>query len=79
MVDTLEYIHRGGRIGVASALLGTLVRIKPILHMDKGSIDVLHKVRTARKAIRYLLSLMEERMSQGMPIHAAVLHADARD
>lgn len=79
MVDTLEYIHRGGRIGVASALLGTLVRIKPILHMDNGRIDVLHKVRTARKAIDYLLSLMEERMGNGMPVHAAVLHADARD
>jgi DegV family protein with EDD domain len=79
VVDTLEYLHKGGRIGAASALLATLVRIKPILHMDNGVIGVLHKVRTAKRAISYLFELMEERVVNGVPVHVAVLHADARE
>ncbi len=78
-VDTLEYLHKGGRIGGASALLGTLIQVKPILHLTGGRIDVLEKVRTAQKAKRRLLGIMEERMGAGATVHAAVVHADAPD
>ena len=50
MVDTFEYLKRGGRIGGASAMLGTMLQIKPILFIH-GKIDVFQKVRTRKKAI----------------------------
>ena len=78
-VDTLEYLHKGGRIGGASALLGTLIQIKPILHLIGGRIDVLEKVRTAQKAKRRLLGIMEERMGTEATVHAAIVHADVPD
>lgn len=54
MVDTLEYLKRGGRIGGAQALLGTLLKIKPILTID-GTVDLYEKVRTRQKAINTLV------------------------
>ena len=77
VVDTLEYLHKGGRIGGAAALLGALVQVKPVLHLTGGRIEVLQKVRTATKAKRRLLEIMEERMGATGPVHVAVFHADA--
>ena len=46
VVETLEYLHRGGRIGSASRWLGTALRIKPLLHLNEGRVDALERVRT---------------------------------
>ncbi|WP_345629506.1 DegV family protein [Rugosimonospora acidiphila] len=59
-VDTLEYLRRGGRIGPASALLGTALSVKPILHMVDGEIVVRDKVRTATRAMGRLVDLAAE-------------------
>jgi DegV family protein with EDD domain len=59
-VDTLEYLRRGGRIGAASALLGTALSVKPILHMVDGEIVVRDKVRTASRALARLVDLAVE-------------------
>jgi DegV family protein with EDD domain len=59
-VDTLEYLRRGGRIGAASALLGTALSVKPILHMVEGEIVVRDKVRTASRALARLVDLAVE-------------------
>lgn len=78
VVDTLEYLQRGGRIGGASALLGTLLRIKPILHLKDGQIEPLDRVRTKRAALRRLLEVFEERVGgPGASVHIGVLHANA--
>ena len=77
VVDTLEYLQKGGRIGGAAALLGSVIQIKPILHLTGGRIDVLEKVRTARKAKRRLLGIMEEQVGQAAAVHAAIIHANA--
>jgi DegV family protein with EDD domain len=53
-VDTLEFLRRGGRIGAASALLGTALSVKPILHVVDGAIVVREKVRTASRALARL-------------------------
>jgi len=59
--DTLTYLKKGGRIGGASALLGTLLQIKPILTVADGKTAVFTKVRTKKKAIEALISgLMED-------------------
>jgi DegV family protein with EDD domain len=79
VVDTLEYLRKGGRIGGASALLGSMLQVKPILHFSEGSIDVLEKVRTAKKAKQRLLTIMEESMGKQCTVHAAVTHISAPD
>jgi DegV family protein with EDD domain len=79
MVDTLEYLHKGGRIGGAAALLGTVLRIKPLLYLKEGQIEVLAKVRTKRRALKRLLELVEKRVPEGTSVHTAVIHAQAAE
>jgi len=61
VVDTLEYLQKGGRIGRASALLGTALSIKPILHVEDGAVSTADRRRTAAKARARLLDLVTER------------------
>jgi DegV family protein with EDD domain len=63
-VDTLEFLHRGGRIGGAARFLGTALQLKPILKLEDGKIDAFEKVRTARKAHNRLLDLLENHLSE---------------
>jgi len=59
-VDSLEFLRRGGRIGAASALLGTALSVKPILHVADGAIVVRDKVRTASRALARMVDLAVE-------------------
>jgi DegV family protein with EDD domain len=59
-VDTLEFLRRGGRIGAASALLGTALSVKPILRVSDGAIVVSDKVRTASRGLARLVDLAVE-------------------
>jgi DegV family protein with EDD domain len=76
VVETLKYLHKGGRIGGASHLLGSALCIKPLLHLDDGRIDALARVRTKKKAVERMLEVMAERAGD-KPVHAAVIHANA--
>ncbi len=76
-VDTLEYLHKGGRIGGAARYFGAALNIKPILHLDdQGKIDALERVRTKKKAINRLFELAVEK-SSGKPVHLGIIHANA--
>ena len=76
-VDTLEYLHKGGRIGGASRYFGAALSIKPILYLnDQGKIDSLEKVRTKKKAIEKLIELAVEKAA-GNPAHVGIMHANA--
>ena len=76
-VDTLEYLHRGGRINTASRYLGTVLAIKPILYFnDEGKIDALERVRTKKKALQRLLELAEEHAG-GRAVHVGIVQANA--
>ena len=75
VVDTLEYLHKGGRIGGASRFLGTALGLKPLLHLNEGRVDALEKIRTKRKAIERMLELARE-YANGQPVNVSVLHAD---
>jgi DegV family protein with EDD domain len=55
MVENLAYLHKGGRIGTASRLMGTLLNIKPILYMHEGKIEALDKTRTSKRAYRRVI------------------------
>jgi DegV family protein with EDD domain len=76
VVDTLEYLHKGGRIGGASRFLGTALGLKPLLHLNDGRVDALEKIRTNRKAIDRMLELAGQYVN-GQPVHVAVIHAAA--
>jgi len=78
-VDTLEYLQKGGRIGGAAALVGTLLKVKPILCLKDGRVEPLDKVRSKRKALARLLEVIEERVGPGTPVQVAVLHGQVPD
>ena len=59
-VETLDFLERGGRIGKAQALLGTMLNIKPLLILEEGEIVALEKVRTRGKAIEKLVEFISE-------------------
>lgn len=82
-VDTLEYLRRGGRIGMASALLGSALSIKPILGLSEGHIVPVEKVRTAARAIARLEELSVQAAGRaaadgaGDGVDVAVHHLDS--
>jgi DegV family protein with EDD domain len=77
-VDSLEFLRRGGRIGAASALLGTALSVKPILHVADGAIVVRDKVRTASRALARMVDLAVEAAGDG-EVDIAVHHLLAPD
>ena len=79
VVDTLEYLHKGGRIGGAKRLLGTALNIKPILHFEGGLIESLSQTRTKRKGVAELLDIAEERLGGKRMAEGAVVHVDCLD
>ncbi len=78
-VQTLEYMRKGGRIGGATALLGSALSIKPILYVRDGMVEPLEKPRTRRRAVARVLDLMAERVGSSEAVHAAVLHCAVPD
>lgn len=79
VVDTLEYLQRGGRIGGATALLGTMLKIKPLLHLVNGRIEPLEKVRTRQKAVERMLDIMVAKVGAGARVWGAVTHTNCPD
>jgi DegV family protein with EDD domain len=79
VVDTLEFLHKGGRIGGAKRLFGTALNIKPILHFDEGLIQPLSQTRTKNKGVRELLNIAEERLGSRNMAEAAIVHVDCLD
>jgi DegV family protein with EDD domain len=77
-LGTFEYLYRGGRIGGAATLLGTMLQIKPIVYVADGHVDVFAKPRTKARAIRLMLQRMAE-VADGRPLHVAILQADVPD
>ncbi len=76
VVDTLEYLHRGGRITGAKRLLGTALRIKPILEFRDGLIQSLSQARTKGKAFEQLLQISEDRLGNKGMAEAAIVDID---
>jgi len=77
VVDTLEFLHRGGRIGGAQRLIGSVLSIKPILHLDDGRIESLASVRTQKKAIARLLQMVGEDTSWNPNVHYGIMDAQS--
>jgi len=77
-VDTLEFLRRGGRISAASALLGTALAVKPILHVVDGEVVLREKVRTTARALARLVDLVVEAAGDS-DVDIAVQHLAAAD
>ncbi|MGC9360081.1 MAG: DegV family protein, partial [Anaerolineae bacterium] len=80
-LDTLEYLARGGRIGKAAALLGSTIKIKPIISIDKdGLVTPVTSVRGGnRRALKELVKRTAKRVGGKRLLHLAVMQADAQD
>ncbi len=82
VVDTLKYLHMGGRIGGASALLGSALKVKPLLQLSEGEVKPLERVRSKGRATGRMLEIMAQRLEaekdHGL-VRAAVAHADRAD
>lgn len=77
VVDTLDYLFKGGRISGGKHLLGTAFNIKPILHFHEGQIKPLTQARSKKKAIAQLLEIVQERLGDKKMIEAAVMDVNA--
>lgn len=75
-VDDLEYLAKGGRVSKASAFLGGLLNIKPLLNMEDGKLVPLEKLRGKKKLLRRMLDVMKERGSQLDQQVIGISHAD---
>jgi DegV family protein with EDD domain len=77
IVTTLEYLKRGGRIGGASAFLGTAINLKPILMLKDGIVEAHTKIRTLKKALHHLVEIFVEKTQGKTPVHIAIIHSGA--
>jgi DegV family protein with EDD domain len=78
-VDTLEFLHRGGRIGGGQKFLGTMLNLKPILAVQNGRVEGIERIRTKSKAHDRVLELISEQVKGKSNIRLATLHANAPD
>jgi DegV family protein with EDD domain len=78
-VDTLEFLHRGGRIGGGARFLATALNIKPILEIQDGRVEGLERIRTRRKCLARIVELIVDRVGGREPVRLATLHAKAQD
>ena len=76
LVDTLEYLHKGGRIGGAKRYLGTALRIKPLLEFKNGLIQPLEQVRTRKKALARMMDVATERLRGKHMAEATIVDID---
>jgi len=79
MVDTLDYLVKGGHVRRAAALASSVLRIKPIFTLNQGEAYPVTNARTTRGALKRIVKLMRQKMVKGEPLHVAVMHADALD
>ena len=74
--NTLEFLHRGGRIGGGAAFLGTALDLKPILYLHDGRVEAFQKIRTMKKARQRLVEIIDSQLTGCSGVHIAVLHAN---
>lgn len=80
-VDSLDALHRGGRIGGASRFVGTMLNLKPMLYIDHivGQVEADEKVRTRSRALGRIFERFSEQIDASRPLHVAVVHSNAAE
>jgi DegV family protein with EDD domain len=79
LVNTLEYLQKGGRIGGAKALMGELLQIKPILCLRDGQVEPFEQQRTKKRAVARLVEIVESRCAKDAQAYLCVMQADAME
>jgi DegV family protein with EDD domain len=79
VVDTLEYLAKGGRIGGAKALLGELIRIKPILALNNGQAEAYEQQRTRKRSLARLVEIVKEQCPRSIEAKLSVLQVAAEN
>ncbi|MCE5209868.1 MAG: DegV family protein [Chloroflexi bacterium] len=77
MVATLEYLHKGGRLGNAQAIVGSVLQVKPILQLKNGIIENSGSQRTRKRALSYLCDLVNNECPHGQNAFLSVMHGAA--
>lgn len=75
-VDSLDYLHRGGRIGKAGALLGTLMKIKPLLKLVEGEVRPAEKIRTTERLLSRYAEIIEKEAQEHRNLSLSVAESD---
>ncbi|ASK64246.1 fatty acid-binding protein DegV [Virgibacillus phasianinus] len=75
-VDDLEYLYRGGRVSKTAAFVGTLLKIKPILHVDNGKLIPLEKLRGSKKVLKRMVEIAKERGKDLSDQTIGIVHGD---
>lgn len=79
VVDTLKYLHAGGRIGGGKRFMGTALNIKPILEIRDGKIEAVKSVISINKALEAMVEMVEKDVDQREPVRVSVFHALAAE
>jgi DegV family protein with EDD domain len=77
MLDTLHYLARSGRVPQAAALVNSILSIKPIFTLNHSDAHTVAIPRTTKGAINRIIKLMDSHIDKELPLHVAVMHADA--
>ena len=75
--ETLEYLHRGGRIGGGAKFLATALNIKPVLEVRDGRVEALERVRTRKKVLSRLVEIVAEQIGGRTPVRLSAIHANS--
>lgn len=78
MVEDLSHLQRGGRLNKGQAVIGSLLNIKPVLHIEEGLIVPFEKIRTRKKAISRIISMLEEDVESKDVKRVVFMHANNR-
>jgi DegV family protein with EDD domain len=78
VVDTLDYLRRGGRLTGAQALVGNVLRVKPLLHLTEGRVEVRERTRTWSRALDRIVDIVAE-LAAGGPVDVVLAHAVAAE
>lgn len=76
-VDTLEFLHKGGRIGTAKALVGSILQVKPILIFKDGQVNPFDSQRTKKRALAKIVELVKTDCPKNTDSHLTIFHAEA--
>lgn len=79
VVDTLEYLYKGGRIGGAKMLFGSLLQVKPLLALKKGKVEPVESQRTKKKAIARLIEIVKQECPAKQSSFLSIQHGDATE
>lgn len=77
LVDTLEYLQKGGRIGGAAAFVGSILQLKPILTLEDGRVEPVERQRTMKKAFLRLKQIILAQSARGAEARLTVMHSEA--